>query len=70
MCQQARKEILDTELELFNKEHSGEDTTALKLKLSELTKQVCVSLCPQKLTLVCKSNDKNKTGLAVKTLKI
>ncbi|XP_065932682.1 RNA-binding protein 26 isoform X2 [Magallana gigas] len=37
--EEARKEILDTELELFNKEHSGEDTTALKLKLSELTKQ-------------------------------
>ncbi|XP_061164198.1 RNA-binding protein 26-like isoform X2 [Saccostrea echinata] len=37
--EEARKEILDTELELFNKEHSGEDTTALKQKLSELTKQ-------------------------------
>nr|XP_022323156.1 RNA-binding protein 26-like isoform X1 [Crassostrea virginica] len=37
--EEARKEILDTELELFNKEHAGEDTSALKLKLSELTKQ-------------------------------
>lgn len=37
---QAKKEILDTELELFNKQQSGEDTIILRKKLNELTKQV------------------------------
>ncbi|XP_063413751.1 RNA-binding protein 26-like [Mytilus trossulus] len=37
--EQAKKEILDTELELFNKQQSGEDTIILRKKLNELTKQ-------------------------------
>ena len=37
---QAKKEILDTELELFNKQQCGEDTIVLRKKLNELTKQV------------------------------
>lgn len=38
---QAKKELLDTELELMTKQHSGEDTTILKKRLSDLTQQVC-----------------------------
>ena len=37
--EQAKKEILDTELELFNKQQCGEDTIVLRKKLNELTKQ-------------------------------
>lgn len=38
--QQTKKEILDTELELITKQSSGEDTSALRLRLMELTQQV------------------------------
>ncbi|XP_025086750.1 RNA-binding protein 26-like [Pomacea canaliculata] len=37
--QQTKKEILDTELELITKQSSGEDTSALRLRLMELTQQ-------------------------------
>ncbi|ESO99958.1 hypothetical protein LOTGIDRAFT_230885 [Lottia gigantea] len=36
---ETRKEILDTELELINKQNAGEDTTTLRLKLTQLTKE-------------------------------
>ncbi|KAL5011442.1 hypothetical protein ScPMuIL_009993 [Solemya velum] len=41
--EQTKKELLDTELELMTKQHSGEDTTILKKKLSDLT-QMAMSL--------------------------
>ncbi|KAL3881044.1 hypothetical protein ACJMK2_033244 [Sinanodonta woodiana] len=38
-AEQTRKEMLDTELELMNKQKSGEDVTELKKKLAELQKE-------------------------------
>lgn len=38
--EQAKKEILDVELELMTKSTSGEDTAELQKKLDELTKVV------------------------------
>lgn len=41
--QEAQKEILDIEMELYNKQHQGADTTELKKKVAEL-KQEAMSL--------------------------
>lgn len=37
---QAKKEILDTELELISKQHAGDDTSDLRKKLDDLTREV------------------------------
>lgn len=39
--QMMKKDILDTELDLMTKQGTGEDTTALRHRLVELTQQVC-----------------------------
>ena len=39
--QMMKKDILDTELDLMTKQGCGEDTSALRHRLVELTQQVC-----------------------------
>ena len=49
-CVQAQKELLDTELDLYQKSQAGEDTAQLKIKYTQL--QIEVSRLPRSFTLV------------------
>lgn len=39
---QTQKELLDMELELYNQQSEGADTSALKQRVEQLRKEVCI----------------------------
>ena len=43
LCFQAQRAILDTELDIINKQHEGADTSELRRRVAELKQEVCES---------------------------